>query len=246
MISKGGDTWMAILSSDLTWSCEDDYLRSYLMQLVVLYSATVTRATMQRTKRDLEYAGYMVDLRQSYDSVISDIIEVNRKIGDFWPNSHGWAPKAAAELLAKSRLDWQVSLSHCLGLWREDPAEEDHDGCLILAWVNLGILVEGTMKFFLSVYERDYAEAPVTRGRRQESCAIDELKFEELKQFYVKNIWTNSQKKEWALWLGRIQQRRNAVHAYEDRDIGTFDEFFAEVATYLDFLMELEGQVPTL
>lgn len=30
----------------------------------------------------------------------------------------------------------------------------------------------------------------------------------------------------------------------KDRDIGTVDEFFAELATYLDFLIEPEGQTP--
>jgi hypothetical protein len=199
---------------------------------------------MQATKRDLEYGGFTVKLDQSQDSVISDILKVNREIREFWSNSHGWAPADAAELLAKSHLDWQVSLSHCLGLWVDHPTDEDHDGRLILAWVNLGSLIEGTLKFFLSVYEGDYSKTPRTRGQLKEPCRIDDLGLEEMKQFFNEHIWTDSQK-HWSDWLSKIQYRRNAVHAYKDRGIGTFAEFFAEMATYLDFLMELEGQVPT-
>lgn len=242
-ISKGGDTWTAILSKDLTWSCDDDYLRRYLLQIRGLYSGCVTRGMMQATKRDLEHGGYTVELNQSRDSVISDVVKVNREIREFWSNSHGWAPTDAAELLAKSRLDWQVSLSHCLELWLDHPMDEDHDGRLILAWVNLGSLVEGTLKFFLSVYEGDYSKAPRTRGQLKKPCRIDDLQLEEMKQFFNEHIWTDSQK-HWNDWLGKIQCRRNAVHAYKDRDIGTFDEFLFEVEAYLDFLMELERQVP--
>jgi hypothetical protein len=242
-ISKDDHTWTAILSKDLTWSCDDDYLRGYLSQLSVLYSGPIIRRTMQAAKRDLEYGGYVVGLVQSHHSIVSDIVNENREIRRFWSNAHGWAPMEAAELLAKSRLDRQVSLSGCLRLWLERPTGDDRDGRLILAWVNLGSLVEGTLKFFLSVYESNYSEAPRTRGQQKRPCEIDDLRLEEMKQFFNEHVWTDPQK-HWNDWLGKIQCRRNAVHAHRDRDIGTFEDFFAEMATYLDFLMELEGQVP--
>jgi hypothetical protein len=140
-------------------------------------------------------------------------------------------------------LDWQVSLSSCLRLWLEHPTDEDHDGRLILAWVNLGSLIEGTLKFFLSVYEGDYSQSPWTRGHQEKPCKIDGLQLDEIRRFFDEHVWTDSQK-HWNDWLVEIQHRRNAVHAYKDRNIGTFDEFFTEMATYLDFLLELEGQVP--
>ena len=192
---------------------------------------------------DLEYGGYSVELHQSHESVISDIIIKNKEISDFWSNAHGWARSDAAELLAKSRLDWQVSLSYCLRLWLEAPGDHDVEGRLILAWANLGSLVEGTMKFFLSVHEGDYSKTPVTRGKSQKPCDIDRLGFEELKQFFMQNIWTNSQKR-WDAWLTRIQERRNAIHAYKDRDIGTFKEFFEDLNEYMDFVEDLQAQVP--
>jgi hypothetical protein len=49
--------------------------------------------------------------------VIQRITKLNAGIQKFWSKSRGWAPIEAAGLLAKSRLDWQVSLSEALALW---------------------------------------------------------------------------------------------------------------------------------
>lgn len=243
IVSKDRSSWTATLSEDMTWSCDNEYLQEYLAQLSVLYRRLVVRGTMQATKRDLEYRGYKVALNQSHDSVVADIVTMNGDVRKFWSSSHGWAPTNAAELLAKSRLDWQVSLSHCLGIWLQHPTDEDHDGRLILAWVNLGSLLEGTLKFFLSVYESDYSKTPRTRGTRRAPQRIDELQLEDTKQFFKEHIWTDSERR-WSEWISKIQHRRNAVHAYRHRDIGTFDEFVNETATYLDLLMDLKGRVP--
>jgi len=54
----------------------------------------------------------------------------------------------------------------------------------------------------------------------------------------------NQDKNRWDQWVLHIQQRRNAIHAYKDREIGTFDEFWEDLRQYLEFLNELEGRVP--
>ena len=69
----------------------------------------------------------------------------------FWKEAHGWAPIEAAELLNKSMLEWQGSLAEQLSVWCGTLT----DGQLILAWANLGALVEGQMKLLLSVYYQD-------------------------------------------------------------------------------------------
>src|SRR3954452_19895414 len=81
---------------------------------------------------------------------------LNRKVAGFWKAAHGWAPIEAAGLLSKARLDWQVSLSSSLRLWLRDQPNALSDGDLILAWTNLGALIEGTLKLFLSVYYDDF------------------------------------------------------------------------------------------
>lgn len=247
IVSRDNKTWTVSLDEKLKWHSKSSYLRQYLNQISMHKSGSSIREIMKSAKRDLEYGGYSLELDQSHESVISDIIIKNKEIRDFWSNAHGWAPSEAAELLAKSRLDWQVSLSYCLRLWLDTPNDDDVEGRLILAWVNLGSLLEGTMKFSLSVYEADYSKSPKMRKKRNsepEPISPDELKLELLKQVFSKEIWTDSQKQSFCSLVDRIQERRNAIHAYKDKYIGTFEDFFEDLSGYLDLLEEIGGQVP--
>lgn len=187
---------------------------------------------------------------------VDRIIEKNKYLLDVWGNCYGWAPTQAAKLLDESRVDWLVSLSHTLRVWVNDlPNAEDHDGRLILAWANLGSLAEGTMKFFLSIYHHDYEDS-VQRGKtspksiyerlwrkNQKPDEVDGLMFDHLREFFKAEIWRDSQR-EWDSWLSSVQQKRNAIHAYRRRDIGSFDEFKANVVKYHEFLDMLAGQLP--
>ena len=71
----------------------------------------------------------------------------------------------------------------------------------------------------------------------------DSLEFERMRHFFKKRIWGNGDE-EWDSWIEKIQKRRNAVHAYQDRDIGSFDEFFVDVRRYLEFLRRINDQLP--
>ncbi len=80
--------------------------------------------------------------------VIDRIERLNTQLAAFWSKSDGWAPAHVAGLLGKSRLDWQVSLSGTLRLWvkRSQMYTKLSAGELILAWANLGSLLEGSVK----------------------------------------------------------------------------------------------------
>ena len=182
------------------------------------------------------------------DSPISDVIarivQLNTDIAQFWGGSHGWAPIDAAELLSKSRLDWQVELSRTLELWTETAASDVANARLILAWANLGALVEGTLKWFLSVYYENYKEDvhAIRHGRTGNLLDPDGLTLEPLRHFFEKSIWTSND--SWNDWIRHIQERRNAIHAYKDRHLGDQPEFVKDVRTYLGLLMHLESCVP--
>jgi hypothetical protein len=175
--------------------------------------------------------------------VVDQIIAKSEAMRKFWSSAHGWAPDEAAELLAKSRLDRQVSLSRTLKIWLLPTTPEDHDGRLILAWVNLGCLLESLMKVFLSVYRGDYGRAPVV-DRKQRDLEVDGLMLEQLLRFFTKEVWLDEQRDRWEGWARRVQQRRNAIHFYKERDIGTFDEFLDDVRKYQALLLEIDGQLP--
>ncbi|WP_200901401.1 hypothetical protein [Paenibacillus sp. DMB20] len=185
------------------------------------------------------------------EEVVNKIIEINEDNELFWSKSYGWAPSDAADLLSISRLDWQTSLSHTLKLWIDESllSNDNMDGSLILAWTNLGALVEGTMKLLLCVYYLDYKDdedAIKIYDRKQKERIVaepDSAKLDLMREFYKKRIWTEGQE-HWNEWVLVVQQRRNAVHEFKTREIGDFGEFHKNVRRYLEFLQLITERLP--
>jgi hypothetical protein len=176
----------------------------------------------------------------SVGDVIERIIKLNDGLRKFWSGAKGWTPIEAAKLLNKSRLDRQVSLSRCLKLWVTTSSPEVQDGNLILAWANLGSLIEGSMKLFLSVWYKTYKsdiDAIKRKGKFQDP---DGLQLEPMRQFFKKRIWDETLD----VYIHIIQQRRNAIHAFKDRNIGTKNEFFDNVRKYLIILRYINYRLP--
>lgn len=178
--------------------------------------------------------------------VVENIISPNGKLAAFWASAHGWAPEDAANLLSKSRLDWQVSLSETLRLWIDrDPMT---DGELILAWANLGALLEGTLKLFISIYYQDFQGdtealryANAYDEKKETHKEPDGLTLDVLRKFVVKKKLFNESDVE---MLQLVQSRRNAIHAYKDRELGTVNEYRDCVRGYMEFLTDVDLRVP--
>jgi hypothetical protein len=176
--------------------------------------------------------------------VISRICTLNEGIREFWTVAHGWAPDETASLLSRSRLDRQVSLSHCLTLWEDEHPPERREGARILGWANLGSLVEGTMKWFLSVYRKDYPEGDGAITRHGKIVEPEAAMLDELRKFFFSHVWIDSEKDEWDSWLCAVRDRRNAVHAYKDREVGDVEDLHEGIRKYLLLLRTAEGRVP--
>jgi hypothetical protein len=158
-------------------------------------------------------------------------------IMDFW-NDGGWAQQDAASLLDKSMLQWQTSLARSLERWIDATSEGD----LILAWANLGALVEGQLKLFLCVYYDNYSSDVDAIRKRGRLADPDGCGLEALRQFFVKRIWdvgTN-----WNPYVEIVQQRRNAIHAFQHKDIGTFYEWTNALRLHLSFVRGTGGCLP--
>lgn len=185
-------------------------------------------------------------LSENNAELVEKIISLNDKLSDFWASAHGWAPEDAANLLSKSRLDWQVSLSKTLHLWiGRDPMT---DGELILAWANLGALLEGTLKFFFSVYYSDFQtdiealkKANAYDHKKNTHKEPDGLTLEVLGRYVIhKNLFVKEHQEMFQL----VQSRRNAIHAYKDRELGSLNEFRDSICGYMKFLNEVDLRVP--
>ena len=205
----------------------------------ITFSQTTVKVTNHRSVK-ADVASLPTPNAMSIEEVVKRIITLNDGLRQFWSNAHGWASLETAQLLDKSQLDWQVSLSECLMLWIRASSMECTAGQLILAWANLGSLIEGSLKLFLSVWYETYkvdVEAIKRKGKLQDP---DGLQLEPLRQFFRKRIWDDSLD----AIVQHIQHRRNAIHAFSDRDIGTHDEFVANVRNYLSLLRYINARLP--
>jgi len=168
--------------------------------------------------------------------IINDIIRINSWLAKFWSNAYGWAPDSSAKLISKSRLDNQVSLSLTLKIWLENEKQEiqSENGRLILAWANLGALVEGTLKLYLSAYYEDYRiDLLAPRNKNEKLQDPDTLTLEKLRVFFnKKELWST----ECDGYVQGIQNKRNAIHSFQDKDIGNFEDFYKCLPGYLAML----------
>lgn len=171
------------------------------------------------------------------DELCRRIATLTRSIMDFWSDG-GWAQGTAAALLDKSMLQWQASLAESLSRWPNTGS----DGDLILAWTNLGALVEGQLKLFLCVYYEDYEKDVKGIRRRGQRIDPDGSQLEELRQFFVARIWDVGV--NWNPYVELIQQRRNAVHAFKRRDIGSLAEWINALRLHLTFVRDVGGGLP--
>ena len=162
-----------------------------------------------------------------------------------WADAYGYAPMEAAIKLDRAMLPWMKSLTHTLRMWEALAERDDLDmteGEQILAYANLGALVESWLKFFLSVYYYDYRHAPhMKKGKMVEP---EDLELEELKQFCRGILWPTEPNDPMFTWIEKIQRRRNAIHSYKYRDIGTTDDFLKDIGQYKEFLKMVLNHLP--
>ena len=163
-----------------------------------------------------------------------------RRMMAFWKDAHGWAPIEAATLLNKSMLEWQSSLASSLNKW----AGPLNEGEMILAWANIGAIVEGQLKLFLSVYYSDYlgnSEATI-KGKNGITLDPDGVTLEPLRVFFKKNIWGPAE--DWDDWIQLVQTRRNAIHAFKAKTIGPLAEVHSALRRLRLFVHAINMRLP--
>ena len=140
----------------------------------------------------------------------------------------------------------QVSLTETLGIWTDK--DELTDGEIILAWVNLGALVEGTLKLFLSVYYVDFQNdieglksANAYDHKKATHKSPDVLHLETLRVYVKKKEIIDVSHHS---FIEFVQKRRNAIHAFKVRDIGNRTEFLKAVEAYYDLICDIEMRLP--
>jgi hypothetical protein len=178
--------------------------------------------------------------RMPIEQVLARIVTLNRGLRDFWASADDWSPNEPAGAL-RSRLDWQVSLSETLRMWFPGEKSELTDGQLILAWANLGSLIEGTMRLFLAVSYADPTQDIGSFRERSVRLTDPDLNLERLRSYFLTHeLWAS----EWDVYVQKVQARRNAIHAFHARDLGNAREFEHAVRGYLKLVREVNCELP--
>jgi len=188
---------------------------------------------------------------------VDNIIKKNTEFQNFGSKAYGWAPNSVAELLENSMLEWQVNLSICLKIW-VDKGDAMSDGELILVWVNLGSLLEGSMKFFLCVYLEDYNKEIKKIMKYQKEVQPDGAMLNQLINFFSdKKLFATLNEEffsksdteyvgEYGDLFDRVRRNRNAIHSFRKRDIGDYASFHNSLEEYSRFLDDLDSRLPDL
>lgn len=159
-----------------------------------------------------------------------------------WKESRGIAPDSVADKMDDAMLSWMSELTDTLKIWI-DKGISMTDGELILARTNMGALVESWLKFFYCVFYEDYIKDPKTvKGKMVEP---NNMKFEDLKNFSNGILWDDN-KSAMYIWVDKIQHYRNAVHAFNYRDIGTPVEFMSDMDEFYKYVDHILNHIPSL
>ena len=173
-----------------------------------------------------------------------DVMKVKTKeFSRIWKDCKYFAPKSVTKKYAKVVLDWQVSLTETLDIWI-DKGINMSDGELILANANVGALVECWLRLFLCAYYEDYILNPIKI--KNEVIEPENATFEELKVFFSKTVFTEQENNEWFKWIDEIQHKRNAIHSFKYREIGTGNDYLKNLQKYCEFVDFIFDRFPII
>ena len=178
-------------------------------------------------------------LRDRYDVLV--ILTNNAAL--IWKEARGIAPDSAADKLDVAMLAWQSDLTKTLKIWI-DKGLAMTNGEMILACANLGAVVESWLKFFYCVHYEDYCKSPIT-DKKGKMIAPEKASFDNLKDFSSGKLWVDVSSPEYA-WVDSVQHKRNSIHSFRYRDIGTPQDFLDDIDHLYAFADNILSHLPPL
>lgn len=211
------------------------------------YGRSGGKVSLAHTISEIASKRAAADAALPIDRVIRQIANRHFWLARFWAEVKGWAPLEAAEMLRKARLDRLTALAWSLRRWPALPEPMD-EGDLILAWANLGALVEGALKLMLCVYLKDFIADETTgqgtgayHGKKKKMLDPDGLRLDVVIAYYEKRKLLSEEH----LNLARqAQSYRNVIHAFKSGDLGHRDDLIDAIRSYRSMLREISGRLP--
>jgi len=170
---------------------------------------------------------------------IQKIIRVTKALNEFWLNCRGWAPESAFELIQEARLDRQLSFANTLPDYEVIFNKDVEEAKIIMGYATLRGMSESAIKLFLSAFIEDYLKNPLVDRKKNKVIKPKEIGFDSLIGLYVKHgdpLFED--------YLRRIQFRGNAIHHFNDREIGNQSELIEDIKMFKNFLLAVNSQLP--
>ena len=165
-----------------------------------------------------------------------------KNISLIWKDVHGIASCDVANKLDIAMLDWQYELTESLKIWI-DKGLKMTTGELILARANLGAVVESWLRFFYCVFYDDYMKQPKVNKKGHVLEPEKDLRFEDLKTFSTGILWDDENSDDYK-WVDSVQKKRNAIHSFTYKDIGTPLDFLHDVCYLCKFVDMILNHLP--
>ncbi len=159
-----------------------------------------------------------------------------------WKDVYGIASNSSAKKLYKAMLEWQTELTSTLEIWINKGLTMS-EGELILARANLGAVVESWLKLFYCIYYDDYCKNPITHKKRM--IEPENASFEDLNIFSTGKLWDSYASDEF-LWVESVRYKRNAIHSFKYRNIGTSQKFLDDIDYLYEFVDNILFHLPPI
>ena len=174
-----------------------------------------------------------------------EIIRIRTKNNEIlWEDIHGITTEDTANIMDKAMLNWLTELTNTLEIWIQK-GENMTTGELLLARVNIGSIVESWLRHFYTAYHEDYMKNPIKDKKQKVKAPEKDLSFEELKNFSIGILWKDKNDDMYK-WVDSVQHKRNAVHSYIYKDIGTPRNFLDDIDMLRKFIELIERRLPSI
>ncbi|TPG68243.1 hypothetical protein EEL32_08390 [Brevibacillus laterosporus] len=166
------------------------------------------------------------------EQVVDEVIERHTSIHASWSIPPRSEKLSVAHLVTVDTLLCQISLSKSLRRWIDMQSTEPGD--LLLAWTNIGLLVEGTMKWFLSIFHEEFQQEWDHQVEKFEDHYSQESFLYIMRQFFHQRIWFGNG--DFDRWVMHVNECRFNGLGEQQQLQSRMERFEEAIRVYLHFL----------
>lgn len=195
-----------------------------------------------------------------FDKIIIEVLETK----SFCMNCDEFFPRIVFEELKITRINRVEGMINVLKLLNNNNMSEEE---LIISNTILGSIVECYLMFFYTIfydnYKKDIEIIELKELKKEGKCynyryrkipkkklnsplrKPSEITLDILKVFSKSRLFNDfDSESKWSKWIEDIQYKRNSIHIFKDRNIGTQKEINQNIKVLLKFIIYINNHLP--